>query len=139
MSIQKARSYAYRLLSLRSYASVVLRSKLERKGFEEAICDQVIDELKANGYLNDAEFSARAVKRAVERGYGPRYIAQKFQMQGVDVFHEVREISEEMQREQIRKILVKRKLPREKAIRMLERRGFSLGLIFQEVEKFSIK
>lgn len=136
MTIQKVRSYAYRLLAMRSYPSSVMRVKLERKGFETALCDQVIAELQAQGYINDAEFSAQAVKRAVERGYGPRYIAQKFQLQGVDVKEDVCAISEEMQREQIQKLLGKRRLHREKAIRMLERRGFSLGIIFQEVEKF---
>lgn len=134
MTLSKARSYAYRLLALRSYPSSQLRQKLARKGFEEAVCEQVIEEIKVAGYINDEEYAVRSVERLKNRGYGPRYIKEKCRMQGIEATVLV---SEEEQREQIRKLLAKKPLPKEKAMRMLERRGFSLALIFQEVEKFS--
>ncbi len=134
-----ARATAYRILALRSCLSKTLREKLLRKGFEESVCDQVIEELTANGYLNDAEYTERSVKRAVERGYGPRYIAQKMKFKGMDARKEVSAISDEEQRAQIHRLLAKRFGSRDRAIRMLERRGFSLAMIFEEVEKFSSK
>jgi len=136
MTLQKARAYAYRLIAMRAYSSALLRQKLLRKGFDETLAEQVIEELTRYGYLNDEEFGNRAIKRLAERGYGPRYIREKCRQQGIEVQAAV---SEAVQREQIQKLLGKKPFSREQAIRRLERRGFSLSLIFEEVEKFSSK
>ena len=126
-----ARFAAYRLIAMRSYPSAILRKKLREKKFSEAVADKMIDELKSAGYLQDDEWVEQAVLREFRKGRGPRYIEMKLRSQGVSS-EKVRElISPQMQREKIRQAFSK--LPKEKAMRLLQRNGFDFDLIIQVV------
>jgi regulatory protein len=47
---------AFRLLGRRQHSSSELRRKLWNKDYEQKLIDEVIEELKKNGYLDDKEF-----------------------------------------------------------------------------------
>jgi len=47
---------AFRLLGRRQHSSSELRRKLWNKDYEQRLIDEVIEDLKKNGYLNDKEF-----------------------------------------------------------------------------------
>ena len=47
---------AFRLLGRRQHASSELRRKLWNKDYEQKLIDEVIEDLKKNGYLDDSEF-----------------------------------------------------------------------------------
>ena len=114
-----ARRAALRLLSLRGYHSHVLLRKLERKGFSAESCQRVIEDCKRLGFLKDDE----AILREWRRGYGPKYIEWKMAIDGV---REV--ITREMQREKIKEFA-------RKGIRALQRRGFDLDLILEQLHR----
>lgn len=123
-----ARKYALRLLSMKSYHTAVLKRKLERKGFSSESSERVIQDCKRMGLIQDDE----AILREFRRGYGPRYIEYKLQISS----KEVREvITRAMQREKIKE-MQKKLLPKEKAMRTLQRKGFDLDII---IEIFSYK
>ncbi|OPX86694.1 MAG: Regulatory protein RecX [Pelotomaculum sp. PtaB.Bin104] len=69
---EKARSYAYRLLSYRQRSGKEIESRLRQKGFEPEVTGQVIEQLAEYGYINDREFACNWVeqrlgKRGVKR------------------------------------------------------------------------
>lgn len=136
---KSVRASAYRLLAMRNYPSVLLKQKLVDKGYSLSVCERIIDELMQAGYLQDEEFFRNAVLRELKRGYGPRYIEQKLRAQGMNQ-RRVREwISDQMQLLRIRELLLKvaigaSRFARQKAIRNLQRRGFDLPLILQEID-----
>src|SRR4030066_1226676 len=47
---------AFRLLGRRQHSSSELRRKLRKKDYEQKLIDEVIEDFKKNGYLNDKEF-----------------------------------------------------------------------------------
>lgn len=120
---KKARSYAFRLLSMRTYHSSVLLQKMERKGFARDVCEKIIEECKRLGFLKDDE----AILRELRRGYGPRYIEFKLRLGREEVR---RVITRAMQRERIGEMLPKLG-EREKAIRTLQRKGFDLDIAIE--------
>jgi SOS response regulatory protein OraA/RecX len=117
MDYAKGKKYAFRLLSMRNYHSRALFRKLESKGYSKEICEQVVAECKRLGFLQDEGF----VLQELRRGYGPRYIEWKWQLERGEAR---RVISREMQREQIARFA-------KKGARALQRRGFDLDLILE--------
>ena len=118
-----ARGGAYRLLAIRSQSSSALRQKLERKRFSASVCEQVLEELQRNGYLDDEEFERSAILREFKKGYGPRYIEMKLRSKRVREL-----ISKEMQRERAEQLFAKLG-GGQKALRSLARRGFDPDII----------
>ena len=53
----KARQYALKLLSYRSYSVEELRQRLQRKGFSSDAIDQIIPVMVDYGYLNDEAYA----------------------------------------------------------------------------------
>lgn len=118
MDYSIARKRAFQLLSMRNYHSVVLARKLELKGCSPEDCQRVIEECKRLGFLKDDE----AILQEFRRGYGPRYIEWKL---GVEVRSV---ITREMQREKIQEF-------KRKGILGLQRRGFDLDLILEQLHR----
>jgi len=118
-----ARKYAFRLLSLRNYHSAVLLRKLKGKGFAPGVCGKVIEDCIRLDFLKDDS----AILSVFRRGYGPRYIAFKLQID----LQEVRcVITKEMQKEKMQELTPKLKT-REKAMQTFQRKGFDLELIIE--------
>lgn len=118
-----ARKAAFRLLNMRNYHSAVLLRKLELKGFSKEVCEKVVQDCKRIGFIKDED----AILREFRRGYGPRYIEFKLQLDR----KEVRDlITRQMQREKMLE-LAKKLGTRERAMRTLQRRGFDFDLIIE--------
>ena len=63
--LSKARSYAYRLLAIRSRSIKEIKEKLKKKGFEESLIIEVIDYLERLDYLNDRQFASAWVNSRI--------------------------------------------------------------------------
>ncbi len=116
-----ARRKALRLLSMRNYHSAVLARKLAQKGCPEEIVERVIADCKRMGFFNDDQ----AILAELRRGYGPRAIEFKLQLERGAVR---KVITPEMQKQRIKELLPKLG-EREKAIRTLQRKGFDFDLV----------
>lgn len=123
-----ARFWAYRIISMKSYPSAVVTKKLRQKRFSDVVVEKMVSELKSAGYLQDDEWIDQEVLREFRKGRGPRYIEMKLRSKGVSSEKVRLLISPQMQKEKIRLSL---KLPREKAMRQLQRNGFDLDLILE--------
>ncbi|MFB0515253.1 MAG: regulatory protein RecX [Candidatus Neomarinimicrobiota bacterium] len=81
---QRAREAAFRLLAVRARSAQELRQRLKRKGFPQEIVDQVIADLQAKGYQNDAEFARQfAREKWSGSGWGPARISQELRAKGI--------------------------------------------------------
>ena len=102
-----ARLSAYRLIAMRNYPAAELLRKLEQRRFSPSVCTLVVEELKKNGYLRDAEYAEAAILREFHRGFGPRYIELKLRSKGLNG-EKIRElITDAMQRKKIRELIAK--------------------------------
>ncbi len=109
-----------------NYHSSVLRQKMQRKGFSKELIDKVLSDCKRRGLIDDEG----AVLREFRKGYGPRYIEYKLQSSDVR-----RLVTRELQRKKILEMLSKYK-ERQKAFRVLQRKGFDLDIL---MEIFSLR
>ncbi len=73
----KIKSYAFKLLSKRDYFSSELKQKLLSKGFNEKDVEEVISNLKEEGYINDEQLEKRLKERYLQKGKSPAYIRKK--------------------------------------------------------------
>jgi regulatory protein len=85
LAVNSARKDALRLLGRRGYSCGQLVDRLKRKGHDASAACAVVDELRADNWLDDEEF-ARAVAREI-RARGPastRLIIQKLRQRRID-------------------------------------------------------
>ncbi len=76
---------AYEYLARRAHSQRELTVKLNRKGFEKSLIQQVIDELKAAGHLDDLEFARSfASNRLAAKSVGKRYLSRELVQRGVN-------------------------------------------------------
>ena len=75
--------YAYRLLAQRAYSEKELEERLVGKGFTQKAVAQVVAQLKAQGYVNDASLAHEQAERLKEKGYGRRRIQEKLYYRGL--------------------------------------------------------
>ncbi len=126
---------AYRLLGLKNQSEAELRRKLSRRGFSLAVIIDLIEELRRLGFISDGSLESALIEKELKRGHGPRYIEMKLRSLGLGS-HQVRNVvTEEMQREAIRKLIPKLKNP----AASLHRRGFDPEIIFSELKNFLSK
>jgi regulatory protein len=81
---QQAYACALRLLVRREHSERELRFKLERREYEAAVIDVVLEQLVDEGYLSDARFAEVFVRSRYERGVGPLKIRAELRERGVD-------------------------------------------------------
>lgn len=128
---RSAKELAYRWLAARSLSKKALSDKLHIKRFASSLIEQVVKEIEALGYLNDAEYYSRAIEALLQKGYGSKYIAQKLGLE----LHVVRQTLGKKEEIACRKMAKKYKDKRQR-VQALLRKGFSSQLIFS-VEDFS--
>ncbi|MGX2041585.1 regulatory protein RecX [Methylocaldum sp. MU1018] len=75
---------ALRYLSHREYSNLELRQKLCRKGYPEAVVEQVVADLVSQGFQSDSRFAEVFARSRAERGYGLHRIRQELRLRGVD-------------------------------------------------------
>src|SRR5690554_354050 len=91
---EKAKQYALRLLSMRSYASHQLRSKMREKGFSEEIVSEWIEWLKRVDLLQDDALVVSLIERELKRGYGPKAILWKLRGKGFSAEESLRALAQ---------------------------------------------
>jgi regulatory protein len=79
----RARSSAIALLARRDFASGELRQKLTRQGYVADAVTQTVEELVAEGLLNDARYAEHYVAYHADRGEGPLRIEAELKEFGV--------------------------------------------------------
>jgi regulatory protein len=73
----------FRLLARRAHSRVELRRKLARRGYDEDEIAGTLARLSELGYVNDAEFAARHVRRR-SGSVGPLALSAELAARGVD-------------------------------------------------------
>ena len=82
-SLTQARCSAIEYLARREHASLELRNKLVRKGFEQSVIDCVLIQLRADKLLSDERFVENYVRNRTHKGYGPLRIQHELQKRGI--------------------------------------------------------
>ena len=76
---------AFRLLGRRQHATSELRRKLWQRDYEQKLIDEVIDELRKNGYLNDGEFIREFVaEKSKSKKWSLNKIKSELLRKGID-------------------------------------------------------
>ena len=138
-----------RVLALRDHSEAELRRKLKEKGYEEPGIEESVARLKELGYLDDARFARLFASSAIRngRGYGAR-LKLELARRGVarEIVSEVlAELAEEFGEAEILGELLARRFAgfdpetatekqRRKVVGYLQRKGFSLGAIFEKLK-----
>ncbi len=63
----QTKSSAYRYLGNRNHSSYELRTKLIKKGYQKSIIENVIEDLREKGYIDDHKFAEYFVKNRIEK------------------------------------------------------------------------
>ncbi len=127
-----AKRAAYRLLAMRNQSSEELRKKLARRGFSIGSIVEIIEELTRLRLITEAQLEIALIEKELKRGHGPRYIKMKLRSLGLDSHQVRRVVTEEAEREAVRKLIPKLKNP----AASLHRRGFDPEIIFSELKNF---
>lgn len=81
--LQSVKNKAVDFLSRREYSVQELREKLQSKGFDGALIEQVVQTLLEAGYLSDERYARMVIRSAYEKGHGPQKIRFKLQQNRV--------------------------------------------------------
>jgi regulatory protein len=82
---RRAKESALRLLGFRARSREELRRRLDRKGYESVVIDEVLEELSHSKLLDDSEFTRAWVEaRTTGRPMGRQRIAWELRQKGVD-------------------------------------------------------
>ena len=84
-SFERARDFAYRLLSYRGRSEAELAQRLQSKGFEPSVVKDVLDHLRAYGYVDDLSLAREWVRqRLAHRPAGRILLAHELHRKGID-------------------------------------------------------
>ena len=76
---------AFRLLGRRMHSSSELRRKLWNKDYEQKLIDEVIQDLKNNGYLNDEDFIREFVaEKTKTKGWSTKKVKTELLKRGIE-------------------------------------------------------
>ncbi len=81
---RSARAAALNSLARRDHASGELRRKLLRRGFEAALIERVIEDLLAEGLLDDRRFVENFIAYHAQRGHGPLRVRADLRAAGLE-------------------------------------------------------
>jgi len=126
---------AMRLLTRREHSCQELTQKLQRRGFELALIEEIIHDFKRQDLISDERYAESYTRTRYTKGYGPIRIAQELKQRGVeeDIIIAALANKELHWYESVQKVRSKRfghALPQNivdkaKQTRFLEYRGFS--------------
>nr|WP_320409091.1 regulatory protein RecX [Candidatus Thiodiazotropha endoloripes] len=77
---------AVRLLAAREHSQQELRRKLLSRHYDEALIEQVLDDLTTASLLSDGRFAESFVESRVRKGQGPLRIALELRERGISQF-----------------------------------------------------
>jgi regulatory protein len=145
--LQRATEMAFRYLSRRDRTVHEMRGHLADKRVEPEEIEQVVAELQAQGYLDDARYArAFAEDRRALDGWGPDRIARRLAQAGVghdDVAAALAARGPEQELEAAVELLrTKLRVPpeddrgRDRALGLLVRRGYELEMAYDAIRAF---
>lgn len=67
---------------------------LLKKGYDEEIAQEVLEESKSNGWVDDQRFSIRYCEQKICKGYGPMKITDSLRAKGLEISTIVKTISD---------------------------------------------
>ena len=144
MDSGKVYGAAIRMLSQREHSQAELVRKLGRKfsGVDTELLQNVVAGLKADGLLSDERFAESLIRSRTGRGYGPYYIRRELSEKGIESSLAEQLLAQaEVDWVELARVVVHRRHPDAradegawaKAIRFLQRRGFSNDLVLRAV------
>jgi len=136
--MNKALSYAFRLLKYRPRSEYELRQRFKRKGFTDSVIKETFLFLKEKGFLDDREFARIWVESRIKKPLGIYRLKQELKAKGIDkglIEQIIQRISSRYSEAEVISDLIQRRLHRLKLIEpakakrriflYLLRRGFS--------------
>jgi regulatory protein len=140
----RALALAWRALGRRERTGAELRRTLAAKAVEAAVADDVVGELEASGYVDDASYARRfAADRRTLDGWGSERIERRLHSLGIEREHVAAALAERTAEEELSAAmaLLQRRFPappsddreRERALGVLLRRGYELELAHDAV------
>jgi SOS response regulatory protein OraA/RecX len=121
-----------RLLAIKDYSYHELKQKLTKKNFPPQEIEKILDKYTIQRFINDKELANRRAQLYKNKGYGPKWIAQKLKSYGLTMGSYSIDEQLDAIRACLKKPLLEKKTTREQ-ISSLERRGFDLETIFQVI------
>ena len=142
--VQKGLDRAFRYLSRRDRTVAEVRAHLLAKETPEAVVDEVVEELRVQGYLNDARYAQRfAEDRRNLDGWGSERIERKLRSLGIDREEVAAAVGAQGGEDELAAAveLLRRRFrvppetdrDRERALGMLARRGYELEVAYDAV------
>ncbi|HIE43457.1 MAG TPA: regulatory protein RecX [Candidatus Omnitrophica bacterium] len=149
--IEKAKEATFKLISYRMRSCKELEDRLKKKGFSQAVIDEVIQELSRMNYLNDIEFARAFVEsRLLHNPKGKSFLKYELLQKGVDKQTAEEVVGEMMppeEEEKFARLLAEKIWKKKKNLEevkrkaqtynYLARRGFPASLIKRIVEELS--
>jgi regulatory protein len=83
LDTRTARLAAADLLSRRAWTRRELATRLRRRGAPPEIATEVVDDMAARGYVDDADFARHWVESRTKRGYGAGRLRAELRARGV--------------------------------------------------------
>lgn len=84
-SFERARDYAYRILSYRGRSESELAQRLQSKEFEPSVVKDVLNHLRAYGYIDDLSLAREWVRqRLANRPMGRILLTHELRRKGID-------------------------------------------------------
>lgn len=147
---QECLDKAMKYLTGRLHSRQELRKKLLRAEYSDSMLDEVLDELKRLGYIDDARFArTKALSAAQHKHHGPRRAMMELMRAGVkkdvaevavgEVYESNDNVAEARKLAQKQAARLKKLDPqvaRRRLIGMLQRRGFDYDSIKPVIEEF---
>jgi regulatory protein len=148
LRLQRAFDDAYRYLARRDRTVSEVRTHLQGRRAEPDAIEQVVAEMREQGYLDDARYArAYAEDRRALDGWGPDRIGRRLAQAGIDAEHIEAALAERGPAEELEaavEVLRQRlRVPpiddrgRDRALGLLARRGFDLDLAYDAIRAFS--
>lgn len=84
-SYEQGLRYSLRLLKTRMYSERILAQKIEQRGVEPDVCQEIIDYLRSHHLLDDRAYADSLIRSAARyRSASTRMIKYKLQQKGID-------------------------------------------------------
>ena len=139
-----AKAVAVKLLSRREHSAHEIREKLRQREFDSDEIEQVVEELKAGGWLSDERFAEAYIRMRQLKGFGPVRISMELKERGVDelIVESLLDandaswmrVLEQQYQKKYRNTAIEDYNEKAKRIRFLQYRGFTLDAIYQVIK-----
>ncbi|MBQ8147795.1 MAG: regulatory protein RecX [Lachnospiraceae bacterium] len=143
--LKKAKEYALRSLTNREQTEFQIRTKLQRKGYEEEVIETTVAFLKDYNYMNDQRFTEQYIAGHCQK-MNRRELQQQLYAKGIksndtlDTYLELYEYNEEAVLEKaldkyIRNKDITEELTQKKVIAYFMQKGYSYGIVRSVLRK----